>query len=585
MSAHGAGVAFRELLGSGGFAYGAELVSTRGLPNPDAPGSCLGAAGELAGDRRIGWLSITDSPGGTPMLPPDYLARLLMDHRRRVVLHVTCKDMNRNGLETTLWRYAAEGFDNILALTGDLSGEGFGGRAPGVFDLDSVGLIALARAMNDGLAVRGRRGDPERLPGTHFFTGCVVSPFKRHERELLPQYFKLLRKLAAGAQWVIPQLGYDMRKFHEMMSFLRWRGSDVPVIGNVYVLNRTVAELFHQGRLPGCVVSDALIEMVRRYAAGPDKGRAFFRELAAKQLAVFKGLGCAGGYLAGIAKPETFFEIIDLAEGFAPHDWRAFAREIRFGQPGEFYLFEEDPATGLADPQRLNAAYLRALEHPAKSAEVGLSYRLSRRVHDWLFTRGRGLYGLARRLYRRWEERPGTLSRLAYSMERFSKAALYGCQDCGDCSLPDCAYLCPMRACSKHSRNGPCGGSREGRCELGDKECLWARAYERLKHYGESETMLAGPPVLYRAELLHTSSWANTYLDRDHHAPPGTAPVPPAEPPPNGPPSADTAVPPQAGLDLPAGGKAKADGQPPTTGGNDALRPGIIGPPVSSSPP
>jgi hypothetical protein len=31
--------------------------------------------------------------------------------------------------------------------------------------------------------------------------------------------------------------------------------------------------------------------------------------------------------------------------------------------------------------------------------------------------------------------------------------------------------------------------------------------------------MADGPPLFYNADLLHTSSWVNTYLDRDHHAP------------------------------------------------------------------
>jgi hypothetical protein len=43
--------------------------------------------------------------------------------------------------------------------------------------------------------------------------------------------------------------------------------------------------------------------------------------------------------------------------------------------------------------------------------------------------------------------------------------------------------------------------------------------YERLKHYGQSEAMFEGPPVLYDARLKHTSAWANTYLDRDHFSP------------------------------------------------------------------
>ena len=40
-----------------------------------------------------------------------------------------------------------------------------------------------------------------------------------------------------------------------------------------------------------------------------------------------------------------------------------------------------------------------------------------------------------------------------------------------------------------------------------------------MKYYGESEKLAEAPVVIYNAALKHTSSWANTYLDRDHHAP------------------------------------------------------------------
>jgi methylenetetrahydrofolate reductase (NADPH) len=525
------GATYRQIIESDRFHYGAEIVSTRDLPRDDNGGNLAAFARALLADARIGWISITDNPGGIPMLPPDWLGGLLAQRRQNIVLHMTCKDSNRNGLEAAAWRYAAEGFENILAITGDYPTTGFGGKAEGVFDLDSTSLIALLRSMNDGLQVKSRRGDLETLPKTNFYIGCVVSPFKRYERELMPQYFKLVRKIAAGAHWVIPQLGYDMRKFHEIKLMLASRGIQTPVLGNVYLLTKRIARLFHDGHLAGCVVSDKLMDEVERYSAGPDKGRKFFIEFAAKQLAAFKGMGFAAGYIGGISKPETFGEVIDLAESFGADDWRGFAKEIQYPQEGEFYLFEQDPKTGLGEPNRINGEYLKTLHNPPKSKEVTLDYRFSRLFHRWFFARGKGCYGLMQRIFGRWDKKPGLLGRLSYAVEKGSKRLIYGCHECGDCSLPDCAYLCPKQSCSKASRNGPCGGSASGRCELDDKECFWARVYERLKSYGESERMLDRPITIYNAELKQTSSWANTYLDRDHNAekkaPP--SPLPPGK--------------------------------------------------------
>jgi methylenetetrahydrofolate reductase (NADPH) len=80
------------------------------------------------------------------------------------------------------------------------------------------------------------------------------------------------------------------------------------------------------------------------------------------------------------------------------------------------------------------------------------------------------------------------------------------------------AYLCPESQCVKNQRNGPCGGTRDGLCEVGDKACIWALAYERLKAFGEEETMLDGPPVIKDNALQGTSAWANAFLGRDHSA-------------------------------------------------------------------
>jgi methylenetetrahydrofolate reductase (NADPH) len=94
---------------------------------------------------------------------------------------------------------------------------------------------------------------------------------------------------------------------------------------------------------------------------------------------------------------------------------------------------------------------------------------------------------------------------------------LFDCQDCGDCSLPDIAYLCPESQCAKNQRNGPCGGTRDGLCEVeGFGDCIWLRAYERLKHDGKELALLSHAPVVQNQALRKTSAWANNWLGRDH---------------------------------------------------------------------
>ena len=296
------------------------------------------------------------------------------------------------------------------------------------------------------------------------------------------------------------------------------RGLDVPVIANVYVLSPAAARYFHNGTIPGCVVTSDLLDLVERQAASPDKGKGFFQEFAAKQVAIARGLGYRGAYLGGHLGFEDYRRIMEIEDSFAPDDWRRFAREISYHQPGEFYYFERDAETGLTTPQ-VNPAYVASKEKAGlreARAGVPLSYRANRVVHDRIFERASLGFKLGAQVYKRIENAGGKLKALAHAAEHALKWAAFDCRDCGDCSLPDIAYLCPESQCAKNQRNGPCGGTRQGQCEVGEKECIWALAYDRLKAYGEEETMLDGPAVFRNGSLRGTSAWANTFLGRDH---------------------------------------------------------------------
>jgi len=501
------------------FLTGVELVTTRGTLATKKASRTHAMANALAECGFVDWMSITDNAGGNPMLDPVGLGLPLLKRGKELVIHLACKDYNRNGLEARAWFLSNLGFNNILALTGDYPIAGYEGIARAVSDIDSVALLALLSHMNEGMIVglpTAKRPTPLRLKGTAFFLGAVVSNFKIHENEVMPQYFKLDRKIGAGAKFIISQIGYDSRKCHELIAWHRKRGHGaVPIIGNVYLLNARVAEVFSSGKIPGVVVSDGLLAECKRRAGGADEGHAFFLELAAKQVAICRGLGYRGAYLGNIEKAEDAAKIVEMARSYGADDWRQFAREIRYSRPGEFYYFAEDPKTALADPERVDPAYEASLRKRQATKNVSLCYRFSRCIHANAFTPGTTLFRLARWTYARAsdkEQGPWWLRRI----ERTSKELMFECRECGDCSLPDVAYLCPESQCAKNQRNGPCGGTREGRCEVREKECIWARAYDRLKYYGEEQGLLAHAPLLQDNALRETSSWANTFLGRDH---------------------------------------------------------------------
>ncbi len=496
----------------------AELVTTRGLLAESSAARVVALAEELGRLRTAHALSITDNPGGHPRIAPEALGSMLKERGQEVIIHLTCKDRNRNGLESRAWTLASAGFENLLCLSGDYPVAGYQGQAEPVFDIDSVALLQMLSQMNQGLPLPGSKpGVWPTLPPTRLLLGAVVSPFKQQERELMPQYLKLARKITVGAEFVITQVGYDSRKLEELLKYMALKQLHVPVIANVYVLTPAVARHFHRGAVPGVFLSDALLALVEERAASPDKGKRFFHELAAKQIAVARGLGYRGAYLSGQLKPEDIHGIFALAGSFGPDDWQTFAREIQFPRPDQFHFFEPDPGTGLNSTE-IDSAYLSSLTPEARGAlrsRLPLIYKFSRAVHGRVFEEESAGFAAGRRLYARIDASP-TAKHWAHLAEQAIKGPMYDCHDCGDCSLPEIAYLCPESQCAKNQRNGPCGGSHQGICEAREKECIWARAYERLKAYGEEERMLERPVVFRDGHLRDTSAWANTFLGRDH---------------------------------------------------------------------
>ncbi len=56
------------------------------------------------------------------------------------------------------------------------------------------------------------------------------------------------------------------------------------------------------------------------------------------------------------------------------------------------------------------------------------------------------------------------------------------CAACGACRLGEFAGICPIGRCAKRLFNGPCGGSKDGKCEIDPSiECAWQLIYDRAK--------------------------------------------------------------------------------------------------------
>jgi ferredoxin len=89
------------------------------------------------------------------------------------------------------------------------------------------------------------------------------------------------------------------------------------------------------------------------------------------------------------------------------------------------------------------------------------------------------------------------------------------CSGCGDCKLALFGGVCPFTRCAKKLLNGPCGGSRGGKCEVNpDTDCAWHLIIERLKVLGQLDNLRPYiPPKNWCASL---SSGPRKLIREDH---------------------------------------------------------------------
>ncbi|MBA3035015.1 MAG: methylenetetrahydrofolate reductase [Desulfobacterium sp.] len=481
------------------------IITMELVPKAESTGRSINTVLEFSkqalNDGRLSAVSITDNPGGNPSLSPDVLGKEILDSGIDVIVHVTCRDMNRMGIESRALQLRRMGMNNILALTGDYSGKGFGGQGAPVFDLDSVNLLCFFNMMNQ-----------KSEDSDHFFKGCAVSPFKWTEPECYAQYYKLRKKISTGADFIITQLGYDARKYYELIQFLKNNDLKIPALASVYLLTPRVARVMNSGRIPGTVVSKELyMKILEEWKS--DKRTGYFASVdrAAKLAAICKGLGYRGIHIGGIHRNfKTVKRILDrMAE--IENSWQDFLKEFDYSQPDHYYMYEKNKQSALSSD-------ILAPKNSKATSFHKLHFKFLHSIHNSLFSINTPHAAIYKKISRQLYQNSGIVYHLVKFFEDVLKKILLNCQQCGDCGIEYPGFLCPESGCPKHMRNGACGGSRKGKCEVyPDRFCIWYLAYQRFALIEKTENMATAcaPPRMW--ELNKTSSWINFHLGRDHH--------------------------------------------------------------------
>ncbi len=417
-----------------------------------------------------------------------------------VIPHVSAKDSGTEGLKSGLLGLRALGLETVLAVTGDVPSSG-----SGVFAVDSLGLLDFLREANFEAFQRAPFGHFDEV--RRFFSLAAVSPFKYTEPSQMQQYLKMKKKIRAGAGALITQMGWDSAKSEELFFHLRDEGITVPVFGNVFLLSTITpaARLMHEGKMPGCLVTDSLYEKV---SSETFKGHL---ERASQQVAMYRDLGAAGVDLGGFPDFASLRAVLERGIEIGD-DWRRSRDNLDFGikrfpdgSPG-FYLYDGNGKK--RNPGRPSP--------PSGKKFFDL-------VHRSLLTPGRGIHGPIKSVLGRsssLRDGRGLPYKLFLAGEKAAKSVLFACEACGDCFLVENFGSCTVGECHKGLPNPPCGDSAaDGSCGNDrDRTCVAEPIYLAASSEGsdglgrlEERT---NPPRL--SSLKGTSSILNYLFGKDH---------------------------------------------------------------------
>ena len=240
----------------GEFAVSVEL----GAPSGTDPSKFVKAVRTLI-DGGVDICNIADGPRATARVSNVAIcARALRDTGIEPILHVCSRDRNFLGLVSHLLGAHLEGIRDLVIITGDPPKMGDFPFATPVFDVDSIGLLEMASALNAGVDPAGK----EIAGHTSFVLATGAEPAAQdYERELR----RLELKKQAGAELVMTQPVYDPRTLERFLDDAEGIGLPI-MVGLLPLASHRNAEFLHT-QVPGMQIPDEFRRRMAVVDSGP----------------------------------------------------------------------------------------------------------------------------------------------------------------------------------------------------------------------------------------------------------------------------------------------------------------------------
>lgn len=359
-----------------------------------------------------------------------------------VLAVVAGKNRSYKDIEQELETFRGAGISDFLAVTGNYVNDGRDGVRndfPGKYT-DAVDIVRF-----------GRQND--------VCVGAAVNPFRYTPEELLGQYSKLLRKVNNGALFVMAQMGWDMKKYQEVLWFLRSREVFVPMVARLIVLEKPEGKLTSDLLCPGVQFPLYMTSQLEKECELDSEE--FFNIQAQRvafmaagcQLMGYSGLQVAG--LHNVRELETFLDFFDGMQARYP-TYLAWAKAWNerfegvnfapyaplFSTVAPFYLYN-----ALLDPRYSQFDTGIAVPSDIKIPLPSLTDRVQSSLAD-----------------------PDTPQWIKKTVTHWTGKGQGGGEDQTHCLGLE------NSSCPKRLTQGPCGGAKvDGTCEACEAVCFFQR--------------------------------------------------------------------------------------------------------------
>ena len=288
---------FKENLNSGKFVVTSEIGPPKGT-NLENMYHHIG----LLKDKVHG-MNVTDHQSSAMRFPSIGGCMAIKERGGEPILQMTCRDRNRLALEAELLLAYTRGIRNVLCLTGDAIPVGDHKEAKGVFDLDSVQLLATIRQLESGKDLGGNDLDG----AVEFCAGAIVTP---EANPIEPQLVKFEKKIEAGAEFFQTQAIYDLDNFAKFMHHARQ--FPVKVLAGIVLLTSARMAKYMTENVPGIFVPQNLIDELTAVPKGEALNKGI--EIAGRMIiALKKDSICDGVHIMAIGKEEVVPDILAAA--------------------------------------------------------------------------------------------------------------------------------------------------------------------------------------------------------------------------------------------------------------------------------